>query len=402
MTLLRISIIIILAVMLVHPGLLAKDPDNSVALKGATIHTAIGPPILNGAIVIEKGKITAVGADIPLPSGIKVIDVSGKVITPGFIDTHSHLGTYLIDANEMPMPYGPENRAIDGMHMDIPNWYDAVKGGTTVIVTGPGSGERMGGQSITIKTFGKDLKKRILKESGELKMAVNARDLTFIPEIHTKFLKAAEYMKAWEKYESGDKKGNPPKRDLTMEALAKALTKEEPVRVHALFANDMMSFLKMKDELGFDLQFIHSDDALNIAEELAKRDVPCITEPLALHVGVSEEVIRGNVILHEAGVKVALHSDHPVSLQKTFRLSGSLSIRYGLSEEATLKAMTINPAEIAKVQDRVGSLEKGKDADLVVFNGLWYELSTRVDMVFVDGVLAYDRAQDEKKAQEAE
>ncbi|MFC2163616.1 amidohydrolase family protein [Acidobacteriota bacterium] len=398
----RISTVIVLAVMLGHSGALAKDPDNSVALKGATIHTAIGPPIPNGTILLEKGKITAVGANVPLPPGIKVIDVSGKVITPGFIDTHSHLGTYLVDANEMPMPYGPENRAIDGMHMDIPDWYDAVKGGTTVIVTGPGSGERMGGQSITIKTFGKDLKKRILKESGELKMAVNARDLTFIPEIHSKFLKAREYMKAWEKYESGDKKGNPPKRDLAMEALSKALTKEEPVRVHALFANDMMSFLKMKDELGFDLQFIHSDDAFNIAEELAKRDVPCICEPLSLHVGVSEEVIRGNVILHEAGVKVALHSDHPVSLQKTFRLSGSLSIRYGLSEEATLKAMTINPAEIAKVQDRVGSLEKGKDADLVVFNGPWYELKTRVDMVFVDGVLAYERTKDEKKAQETE
>jgi len=401
MNVIRFSTIIFFAMMLTISGSLAKNADDSIALKGATIHTAVGPPIPNGTLVMAKGKITAVGADVAIPPGTKVIDVSGKTITPGFIDTHSHLGAFLDDVNEMPMPYGPENRGLDALQMDIPGWHEAVKGGTTVIVTGPGSGERMGGQSITIKTFGKDLHKRILKESGELKMAVNARDLTFIPEIHSKFLKAREYLNAWEAYESGDKKGDPPKRDLTLEALAKALTKEEPVRVHALYAHDMMSFCRMKDELGFDLQFIHSDDAFNIAEELAKRDVPCICEPLSLHVGVSEEVIRGNVILHEAGVKIALHSDHPVSLQKTFRLSGSLSIRYGLPEEVALKAMTINPAEIARVQDRIGSLEIGKDADVIVFNGPWYELPTRIDLVFVDGVCAYDRLRDEQKTQEA-
>ncbi len=375
--------------------------EDSFVIKISEIHTAAGPIIKNGSILVRNGKIVSVGTNIQVPNGTRVIDHSGKVVTPGFIDTHSHVGIFDSgDANEEPMPYGSENRAIDAIRIESPLWQEAVKGGTTVIVTGPGSGERMGGQSITIKTFGKDLQKRILKESGELKMAVNANDFTYIPEIRSKFYKALEYIKSIDKYESGDKSGTPPKRDLTLEALARGLKKEVPVRVHALYAHDMMSFLEMQDEFGFELQFIHSDGAYKIVDELAKRDVACICNPLAFHVGVSEEVIRGNVLLHNAGVKIAMHSDHPVSLQKTFRLCGSLSIRYGLSADTALKTLTIYAAEIAKMEDRIGSIESGKDADLVVLDGPWYELSTRVEMVFVDGIIAYDRSKEEKHAGE--
>jgi len=378
-----------------------KRTEEAIALKGALIHPVTGPPVENATILIEEGKILAIGKNVNVPPGAKVFDVRGKSIIPGLIDTHSHLGIFIAnDVNEKPQPIGPENRAIDAVHIDIPVWDEAVKGGVTTVVTGPGSGERMGGQSVTIKTFGKDLEKRILKESGELKMAVNGVNLSHIPTIHANFLKAREYLEKWEKYEAEGKKGPPPPRDLAMEALAKALKGEEVVRVHIMWANDMMSFLKLKDEFGFELQFIHGPEAWKVADEIAKRDVPVICMPIGLSINVSESLLKGIVTLHEAGVKLAMHSDHPMCPQKWFRLNACMAIRYGLPKEEALKTITINPAQIAKIDDRVGSLEEGKDADLVVLNGPWYEITSAVDLVLVDGVVAYDRQQDNKLATE--
>jgi imidazolonepropionase-like amidohydrolase len=357
--------------------------------------------VTNATILIENGRLVAVGQNVTIPAGAKIIDVTGKEIIPGLIDNHSHMGAYVPnDLNEMPQPIGPENRAIDALHLGTPDWDEAVKGGVTTIVTGPGSGERMGGQSVTMKTFGKDLDKRILKEAGELKMAINGINLSHIPTIHSNFLKAKEYSAKWEKYESGDKKGPPPPRDLAMEALAKALTGEEVVRVHIMWANDIMSFLKLKDEFGFELHFIHAPEAWKVADEIAKRNVPVICMPIELAINVPESLLRGMVTLYEAGVKLAMHSDHPVSPQKWFRINASMAIRYGLPKEEALKAVTINPAEMAKVDARVGSIEEGKDADLVVIGGPWYEATSPVDMVFVDGEVAYDRQQEEQMAEE--
>jgi imidazolonepropionase-like amidohydrolase len=382
-------------------SLYSGNQSEAIVLKGALVHTVARPPVENAMILIEDGKIAAVGPNVSIPPGAKVIDVTGKSIIPGLIDNHSHMGAYVPnDLNEFPQPIGPENRAIDALHMSTPDWDEAVMGGVTTIVTGPGSGERMGGQSVTIKTFGKDLEKRILKESGELKMAINGVNLSHIPTIHSNFLKAKEYLEKWEKYESGDKKEPPPTRDLAMEALAKALKGEEVVRVHIMWANDIMSFLKLKDEFGFELQFIHAPEAWKVADEIAKRNVPVICMPIELAINVPESLLRGIVTMHKAGVKLAMHSDHPVSPQKWFRINASMAIRYGLPREEALKTVTINPAEMAKIADRVGSIEKGKDADLVVLGGPWYEATSPVDMVFVDGVLAYDRQQDEQMAKE--
>jgi imidazolonepropionase-like amidohydrolase len=376
-------------------GLMGVTDDGSFALKGAMVYPASAPRIANATILVENGNIAAVGQDVKIPPGVQVVDVSGKVIIPGLIDIHSHLGFFDSDINEFPQPIGPENRALDALYLDSPDWAEAVKGGVVTLVTGPGSGERIGGQSITIKTFGADLSKRILKEAGEVKMAVNARNLSHIQAIRTTLLKAREYMETWDRYEKGDKKESPPKRDLALEALVKVLKGEERIRCHVHFANDMLSLLKLKDEFGFGLTFEHSTEAYKIADEIAKRGVGCVCLPLVMRIPLNEDLMRGNAILGQAGVKIAFHTDHPVTQEKWLRLCAVMSMRYGLSEEAALKAMTINPAELAMVSDRVGSIERGKDADLVVLNGPWQELQSRVDLVFVDGVLAYDRARDE-------
>jgi len=371
----------------------AQDLGTSFALRGARIHTAAGPPIEDGIVLVEDGKIVRVGAGIAIPRGFTVIDVAGKTVIPGLIDEHSHLGVYDFgDANEFTEPIGPEHRALDALHMEVRDWYEAARAGVTTIITGPGSGERMGGQSITIKTFGDDLERRILKESRELKMAVNARNMSHIPTIRSMFLEAQEYMAKWDEYEDGDKEGSPPRRDLRLEAIVPVLRGEEMVRCHIHYANDMISFLKLKDEFGFDLTFIHSSEAYKIADEIARRNVPVIVLPLATRVGISEDMLNGIAHLHEAGVMVSLHTDHPVVHQKLLRLNAAMVIKYGMPEEEALKTVTINPAISSRIDDRVGSIEVGKDADLVVLDGVWYEPSTRVEMVFVDGVQAYARS----------
>jgi imidazolonepropionase-like amidohydrolase len=371
-----------------------SQSDDSFALKGATVHTVSSPKILNATILVEKGKISAVGEDVRIPDGVKILDVRGKVIIPGLIDIHSHLGV-LADSNEYSQPIGPEHRALDAINLKSPDWADAVSGGVTTIVTGPGAAERISGQSITIKTFGASREKRILKASGEVKMAVYGRSLSHIQAIRGSLIKARKYMNTWNKYESGGKKGPPPRRDLAMEALARVLRGEGRIRVHTYYAHDMLSFLKLKDEFGFRLTFEHSTEAYKIAEEIAKRNVGCVCYPLVRE-AMPDDVMRGIAVLHDAGVKIAFHTDYPVTQQKWLRFCAMISMRYGLPEEAALKGMTVNPAELAMVSDRVGSIEKGKDADLVVLNGPWYELCSRVDMVFVDGVLAYDRCGTEK------
>ncbi|MFC2165036.1 amidohydrolase family protein [Acidobacteriota bacterium] len=372
----------------------SSQSDDSFALKGATIYTVSGPKILNATILVENGKISAVGEDVKIPDGVKVLDVKGRVIIPGLIDIHSHLGV-MFDGNEFPQPIGPENRALDALNLESPDWADAVKGGVTTIVTGPGAAERIGGQSITVKTFGTNREKRILKEAGEVKMAVYGRSLSHIQAIRGSLIKAREYMDTWTRYESGNKKGPPPRRDLAMEALARVLRREDRIRVHIYYANDMLSFLKLKDEFGFRLTFEHSNEAYKIADEIAKRNVGCVCLPL-LREAIPDDVIRGNTVLYKAGVKIAFHTDYPVTQQKWLRLCAMVSMRYGLPEEAALRALTLNPAELAMVSNRIGSIETGKDADLVILNGPWYELRSRVDMVFVDGVLAYDRSEAEK------
>ncbi|MFC2165305.1 amidohydrolase family protein [Acidobacteriota bacterium] len=394
-------VLIVIAILMAPLNSLTGELQDTVALRGATVYTAEGPSIPNAIILIKDGKIAAVGTDVDIPSGVKVIDCAGKEIIPGLIDEHSHIGGFY-DVNEFSMPLGPENRAIDALNMEIPHWYDAMKAGVITVITGPGSGERMGGQSVTIKTWGKDLKKRILKENREAKMAINARNLSHIPNIRMKLIKAQEYMEKLEKYEQGDKKNPAPDRDLSLEALVPVLKGEEKLRVHIHFANDMMTFLKLKDEFGFDVTFIHSSESYKVADEIAKRKVPVINLPLATRIAISDQMMFGIKKLYDAGVKVALHTDHPVVHQRCLRINAAMAIRYGVPEDAALQMVTINPAVSSKIADRVGSIAVGKDADLVILNGTWYEPSTRVDMVLVDGILAYDRARDDNGMKETD
>ena len=382
----------------------APIQDTTVVLKGATIYTAAGAPIPDGTIVLRGGKIAAVGASVPTPAGARVIDVTGKVITPGMLDEHSHIGATPTDLNDFPMVIGPQHRFIDALDLDDPDWKTAVSGGVTTVITGPGSGENISGQAIVVKTFGNDLATRIVREKGGVKWAMGPKSGTRYPttsmgvaaSLRSYLIKTQEYMASLRRWDSGGKKGAAPARDLGYEAMAEVLNGNDRVRAHVHSAHDVMTLLRLKDEFKFDLTLHHSTEAYKVAEEIAKRGVNAVVLPLGPRIGIGEEAMAGPATLWKAGVRVAMHTDHPVVNQKWLRLCAALAMRYGLPEEEALKAVTINTAQIARVADRVGSLEVGKDADLVVFDGPWYEPRSRVEMVFGDGRMIFDRATEGK------
>ena len=375
-----------------------------VALRGGTVHTAAGQVIANGVVIIRDGKIADVGSGLAIPAGARVVDLSGKEVIPGMVDNHSHIGAAPEDLNEQAVSFGPQHRMVDALNPDDRGWKPAAEAGVTTVVTGTGSGEVSSGEAAVVKTYGADFQKRILKEVGGLKIAMGRKRPDRPPStspavtagLRAMFIHAREYMDSWSRWEAGGKQGPPPPRDLGMETVARVLRHEDYVRAHVHAASDIMALLKLKDEFGFDLALHHATEAYKVADEIARRHVDVVGMPLFVRIGMKEEIMRSPYIFWKAGVTYAFHTDDPVVQSKWFRYCGAMAIRYGLPEEEALKGLTINAAKIARVADRVGSIERGKDADIVVLDGPWYETKTRVDYVYVDGALAYDRSKEAK------
>ena len=395
------GVLVVAAALWAGPAQGQADPAV-IAIRGAMIHTAAGAPIKNGTVLIKDGKIVALGDNVSVPAGARVIDATGKHLIPGMIDNHSHIGAKSTDLNDGPMLIGPQHRFIDALDLGDLDWKDAVLGGVTTIVTGPGSGENVSGMAIVIKTFGDQLDRRLLLEKGGMKFAMGAKSRERYPtttmgvaaNLRQYLIKTQEYMAAGKKWEDDGRKGNPPARDLGFEAMTDVLTKKTYVRAHVHAATDVMTLVRLKDEFGFDLTLHHSTEAYKVAPELAKRGISAVVLPLGPRIGVTDDAMAGPYILWKAGVKIAMHTDAPVISQKWLRLCASLAMRYGIPEEEALKMVTRNAAEIARVSDRVGSIEVGKDADVVLFDGPWFEPRSRVDIVIGDGKVIYDRAKE--------
>ena len=381
----------------------AAAQATDIVIRGGTIHPAAGAPIRNGALLVRGGKIVAIGSNVATPPGARVIDATGKDVIPGMIDNHSHIGAKSTDLNDSPMLIGPQHRFIDVLDAFAEEWKRAVSGGVTTVVTGPGSGENVSGMATVIKTFGgTDFATRILLEKGGMKFAMGPKSRERYPttgmgvaaNLRQYLIKTQEYLAGHKKWEDDGRKGSPPARDLGYEAMADVLTKKTYVRAHVHSATDVMTLVRLKDEFGFDLTLHHSTEAYKVAPELAKRGISAVVLPLGPRIGLAEDAMAGPYVLWKAGVKIAMHADAPVIDQKWLRLCAALAMRYGIPEEEALKMVTLNAAEIARVADRVGSLEVGKDADAGVFDGPWYEPKSRVDFVIGDGQVIFDRAKE--------
>jgi imidazolonepropionase-like amidohydrolase len=397
-----------------------EDPapaDGPVVFRGARIFTAAGKPVEKGILIVEKGKIAAVGSegDVKVPEKAKVVDVTGKTIIPGLVDTHSHVGIYPkpqvpahADGNEGSGAVQSSLRALDAI------W--AVAGGVTTANIMPGSGNVIGGQTLYVKLRGKNVEAmRIpdMKVLGGLKMAngENPKNFNFTrnkqpPGTRMKlaamqreqFVKAQEYQKKWATYRkavAGGKEVPPPETDLGLETLVEVLERKRTVHFHTHRADDLMTAVRLAEEFGFELVIQHGTEGYRIADELAKRKIPVSLTLVDSPGGKMETagLLEENAsILEKAGVMVAINTDDFITESRFFLRTGAIAVRGGMSEDAALKAQTINPAKMLHLDDRLGSLEKGKDADFIVLSGAPYSVYTHVLETYIEGVKVFDRA----------
>ncbi|MBS3782077.1 MAG: amidohydrolase [Candidatus Thermoplasmatota archaeon] len=352
-----------------------------------------------GSILIEDDKIAEIGKEIDVPDEAKIIDVKGKTIIPGLIEAHCHTGIHEEgegwqgnDTNEMYDPITPHLRALDGINPDDIGLKEAVKAGITTVNVTPGSANPIGGQSVALKTAGSNIvDDLVLKEPTGMKMAFGEnpkrvyREQDKLPS--TRMTTAGLLRKTLsesENYDGDDEE----KENFKLQALKPVLEKELKARIHAHRADDMISAIRIAEEFDFDMVLEHATEGHKIAEFLAKREVPAVVGPCLSSKSKRENAARTFEtpgVLSDKGVKVALMTDSPVIPTKYLNLMAAYSVKEGMDEEEALKAITIYAAEICGIDHRVGSLEKGKDADIVVLDGDPLEIKSRVEKVFIEG-----------------
>ncbi len=410
---------IILAAGPVMPG--ATEPTEQaagiVAVKGARLLTVAGSAIERGVMLIENGKFKAVGpeAEVRIPEGARVIDASGAVITPGLIDAHSHLGLGpsggVTEDNEMTDPVTPQLRIIDSIHPegmapDINQFRNALREGVTAVIARPGSGNVICGQSAVLKLRGRTVDEMVVRFPADMKMALGhkyayaAKGVMPMTKMGAAYLvrqamlDAADYKRALEKAakaKAGTPEASPPPRDLKKEAMLKVLDREIPVHIHVAPADDIMTAVRLAEEFNFlRLSLGHADEAWKVADKLAEKKVAVVVGPRMIVYDDDNRLINLARFLIEKGVETSLMTDADVVQQSFLRAQASVAVKYGLDPAEALKAITINPARLTGLADRLGTLEAGKDADFVVFDGDPFDLQSRVLKVFIDGVPAFE------------
>jgi imidazolonepropionase-like amidohydrolase len=388
---------------------------HDVVIKNAIVMTVTHGNITNGSVYIKDGKITAVGETVNAPTGATVIDAAGKYLTPGIVDSHSHIALD-DDVNEATSPITPHMMMKDAFDYQDKAIYRALAGGVTTSLLLHGSANMIGGQAVVIKhKYGAtrdemlfpNAPRSIKFASGENpKRVYGSRDQ--LPSTRMgnfavqrqALVEAQDYMREWDSYNEkvkrGDKDASPPKRDLKLEALADVLRGKIMVQIHIYRSDEMLTEIAMAKEFGYKIRaFHHALEAYKVADQLAENNIAIAT--FADWWGYKQEAwdaIPWNATMSmRKGVRVAIKSD---SEDYTRRLNqeAAKAIRYGgATEQEALKMITLNPAWIVGVDDRVGSIDVGKDADLVIWDG--YPLSSYgvPEKVLIDGDVYFDRSQ---------
>ncbi|MBR3843262.1 MAG: amidohydrolase [Christensenellaceae bacterium] len=378
---------------------MAKD----IIIKNAKVITMAEQNFENAYIMIKNGKIEYIGTDEKkLEDGIEVFDASGLTAVPGFVDAHSHIGIFGdgigwagMDGNECTDPVTPELRAIDAINPFDRCFGEAIEGGVTTVVTGPGSANVIGGQFVAMKTFGKSVDEMAFKEPAALKCALGENPKNVYGNSkrtpQTRMATAAILRQAFidaENYRNEMFSDKPPKRSLKNEILVKALNKEIPVKFHAHRADDIMTAIRIAKEFDLEYSLDHCTEGYLIPEQLKESGARIIVGPLVCErskVELANLTIEAPSILHENGVEFALMTDNPVISDRYLQLCAQLISNAGLPREEALKSITINAAKAAFIEEYVGSLETGKDGDVLLFAGEPLDINSRLEAVFIEG-----------------
>ncbi len=392
---------------------------TSTAIVGGRVVPVEGEPIEDGIVLLRDGKIAAVeGPGFAVPTGVDVVDAAGKWVLPGFIDAHAHAGVHEEaegwagqDTNERTDPVAAHVRAIDAINPADLGFRDAIAGGVLAVNVNPGSANPIGGQTAAIKCWGRTVDQMVLREPAGMKSALGenpkrvygernetpATRLGTAAVIRAAFVAAQNYQAKLAAADSKDSSSERSvvERDLKLEALGRVLRREIPWRQHCHRADDIATAMRMAREFGYDLVIDHGTEAYLIADQIAAASIPVIIGPL--FTSRSKVELRNRSLanpgrLAAAGVTIAITTDHPVVPINFLIHQATLAVKEGLDPVTALRAVTIHPARIIGVSDRLGSLTAGKDADLVIWSGDPLDVMSRAEVAYVDGreIYRYD------------
>jgi imidazolonepropionase-like amidohydrolase len=393
-----------------------------ILIKNGTIITVTKGIIENGDVLLKNGKIDKVGKALEAPDKALVIDATGKFVMPGIIDPHSHIGVYSWpgvpahdDGNEATDPITPQVRAEDSFNAEDPAIERAVAGGVTTIQSLPGSANLIGGQTLVLKLKpGRTVSEmRIDDAPPGMKMALgenpkrvyghrNQMPSTRMGNfalLREWFVKAGNYSDKWEQFEKNKSKDDhkeTPGRDLRLEALTDILKGKYLVHVHCYTKDEMLRMIDLADEFGFKIRsFEHTLEGYKIADTLAAREIGACTwtDWWGFKMEAFEGIPQGPGIMASKGVRVVFHSDSGDQIQRLW-LDAAKAVRYGMDRQKALEALTINPAWVLGLEDRIGSIEEGKDADIAVFSGHPFNIYSLVEMTIIDGEMIFDRSKE--------
>jgi imidazolonepropionase-like amidohydrolase len=375
-----------------------------LAIVGGQVIPIEGTPFRDGVILVDDGAIRALGTDVRVPDGAERVDATGKVVLPGLVDAHTHLGVHEEaegwageDTNEMTDPVTPHVRALDGINPADLGFADAIAGGVLTVNVNPGSGNPIGGQTVAVRCAGATVDEMVLRAPSGMKSALGENpkrvysDRKEFPStrlgtaaaIRDAFVKTGNYLA---KRDRGD--GEPVDRDLRWETLAMVLRREIPWRQHCHRADDIATALRLADEFGYRLVIDHGTEAAPLADRIAERGVPVLIGPLLTSrskVELRNRSLANPGRLAAAGVELGIITDHPVVPIQLLHVQAALAVKEGLDPAAALRAVTLVPARIMGVDDRVGSLLAGKAATLCVWSGDPLDVRSRVEAAWIEG-----------------
>lgn len=382
-----------------------------ILIKNGKIFTMTGPVIENGCVLIKEGKIVEVAQQIEAPADAKVVDAAGRMVLPGFVEAHCHLGMWESsigfegdDGNDMTSPVTAHLRAIDAINpMDI-TFEEARQAGVTSCATGPGSANVIGGTFAAIKTVGMRIDDMIIKNPLAMKCAFGENPkrvyhaqkklpttrMGTAAVMREALLKAKRYMEAIER--AGDDASKLPTLDMQSEALLPVLRKEIPLKAHAHRVDDIFTSIRIAREFDCNITLEHCTEGHLIADYIKEENLPAVVGPSFGHRSKFElqnKTFETPGVLDRAGVTVAISTDSPVVPLSSLPLMAGMAVASGMDEMAALRAITINPAKIMGIDNRVGSLEAGKDADIVIFDGHPFEIAGKTWLVLIDGKVVH-------------